>query len=150
MNYNLNLNKEIGKIKYNRINSDSQLKDGMKIVIKEVNGTNGYEGDKFKTVQVGRYVCSNFLINDNPNAMWTLKKSKDGWKIQLPNGKWLDRNLLGYLVSTDNEKSAITFKFDFTDSETAKVHYGKYYMYADSKKTLDLSKDNSDEFEIYG
>lgn len=149
LNYNLNLNKGLEKTKYNKITSESELKDGMKIILKEENGVNGYIGNKFDATQVGKYVVSQFVANDNPDDMWILKKSGDGWKIKMPNGKWLDRNAFGYLVDTKKEKSGVTFKFDFTDSGTAKIHYDKYYMYISSRKVLDLSKKYSSEFEIY-
>ena len=91
----------------------------------------------------------NFLLNENPSNMWTLKKSGSEWKIKRPDGTWLNRNLFGYLVDTKREESGVPFKFEFTNSGTAKIRYDKYYMYIDGRKVLDLSKKYSNEFEIY-
>lgn len=147
LNYNLSLNKSSLTLKYNKLTSSSQLKDGMKIMIKEVGGTNGYYGNDYKPGNIGSYVGNQFVMKDK--NMWTLKKSGDSWKIRRPDGYWLYRNWIGDLDTTKKEGSAVTFKFDFTNSGTAKIHYDKYYMYLTGKRALDLSKKYSDEFEIY-
>lgn len=148
LNYNLNLNKQPITLKYNKLTSSSQLKDGMKFMIKEVDGTNGYYGDNYKPGNIGSYVGNQFVMKDK--NMWSLKKSGDGWKIKRSDSYWLCRNLIGDLDTTKKESSANKFNFDFKKSGNAKIHYDKYYMYlTDGKKILDLSKKYSDEFEIY-
>lgn len=147
LNYNLNLNKHVEMSKYQKIIFASQLEDGMKIMIKEFGGTNGYYGDNYKPGNIGSYVGDQFVMKDK--NMWTLKKSGNGWKIKRTDDKWLCRNLIGDLDTTQKEDSAIEFEFDFSESGTAKIHYDKYYMYLTDNKVLDISKKHSDEFEIY-
>lgn len=150
LEYNLGLNNtQNSKFKVQKLTDKSQLFDDMKVIIRVPFTSNGFVDSNLNYRDVGSYKSNKFILNDDIKEFWTLKKTGDGWKIMLPDGRYLKR-VSADLNITDTRLHATTFTIDIPDNGIAKIYEPvnpKRNMYLDGKK-LDLSRYKSNSFEI--
>lgn len=151
LRYNVNLNNTVPTSKnYKQITSADQLKNNMRVLVKEAFTGNGFVGNGLGKFTIGEYKANTFAFNNDAQGLWILKKLSKGWKIMLPDGSYLKR-VSGKLSTTRKESSSTTFDIKFSNKDTVTFVENsspKYYISIDGNK-LNLSKKSNDSFELY-